>query len=97
MTVQNEMVERVAHTLYDERKRICEEFGGYQFFTSWDEDNEVFHDQLRREARAVIAAMREPTENMYFTGDREYERERDSILGPAPIPMWRAMIDEALK
>ena len=48
-------------------------------------------------ARAAIEAMREPTDAMYLAGDNVYEQERDSILGPASVPMWRAMIDKALE
>lgn len=51
----------------------------------------------KRQARAVIEAMREPTKAMRLAGDNEYEEERESIMGPAPVPMWRAMIDKALE
>lgn len=48
-------------------------------------------------ARSVLLAMREPSDAMTLAGDNVYEEERDSIMGPAPVPMWRAMIDKALE
>lgn len=72
-----EMVERVA-------ARLC----GYERGSEgniWEMMPPMVQDTYRCKARAVIEAMREPTEAM-VAGDTE--------MLP---PLWRFMIDEALK
>lgn len=51
------------------------------------------------DARAAIAAMREPTNSMWFVGDEKFNHLADE---PHPhevsgcVPVWQAMLDAAL-
>lgn len=75
--VYSEMVERVAIKIAFERVVAFERLPPFQ------------QEMLRREARAAIAAMREPTAAML---DRvEYDSHGWALQN------WQAMIDEALK
>lgn len=77
-----EMLERVARAL---------------FKTEWDnkghswEMEAAHHAYWREQARAAIAAMREPTEDMCMIGEDLGE------VHAAAAQIWRAMIDAALK
>lgn len=83
----NEMIERVAKALekfqLDDGSPCC-----------------LYSADIRREiARAVIAAMREPTEAMNKTGLDEfagYDRRFD-VEDKAVNKIWQAMIEGALK
>jgi hypothetical protein len=44
----------------------------------------------------AVKAMREPDYPMIYAGDAELSDEMNSFLGPAPAPVWRAMIDAIL-
>lgn len=79
------MIERVA-------RAICEERG-----EGWDASNEDERASWRETAVAAIEAMREPTEGMCWLGQTALDEECEpSMMGPAPAPIWRAMIDAAL-
>jgi hypothetical protein len=61
----------------------------------WDHQLEYVREHYRKSARAVIEAMREPTEDMAIAG-------AVGIGGHMPSPLdaadaWRAMIDAALQ
>jgi hypothetical protein len=73
----SEMVERVAKSLWAETRPP---------YLKWDEAFPVILDSYRHQARAAIAAMREPTEEMLVAASREVVSEAK----------WRAMIDAAL-
>ena len=78
----SEMVERVAAAIF------CSHIGG----NGWPEGlPENAKDYWRKEARAAIEAMREPTEAMI---DKTW-REQVADSGD-PDGVWRVMIDAAL-
>jgi hypothetical protein len=81
----NETVERVARALWDAAGSPDEE--------SWDATMEQFRAIYRRQARAAIAAMREPTEEMADAGTKVMATQHQRRWS---LPIWRAMIDEAL-
>ena len=87
----SEMVERVARAIAD---AVYDAIKAALF-----ETRENYVDQnwpkFATDARAAIAAMREPTEAMAARGYDMYDPEHDS--GPGPDEFWRAMIDEALR
>lgn len=76
------MIERVALALY---RHQCEL---NHYADKWDEVNKPYFTGF---ARAAIAAMREPTEEMMNAGWIEGMRPK------APREAWQAMIDAALK
>lgn len=84
-----ELVERIARAIClangENPDEICEdwmkEFSGWRGYVE--------------EARAAIAAMREPTGAMIREGIINIDCQE--VLTPAPGPIWQAMIDEALK
>jgi hypothetical protein len=87
----SEMVERVKLALREELKRI-----GYGVGTI---NAAQLADAL---ARAAIAAMRQPTEDMVCAGDEQIIAALHDVTGflrnPTPAEAaWQAMIDEALK
>lgn len=53
-----EMVERVARSIYD----------SHNFHSPWEQASQEWHLICRHQARAAIAAMREPTEAMWHAG-----------------------------
>jgi hypothetical protein len=75
------MIERVARATHNHSREHA---------NSWDELLPYYHNKYRQDARAAIAAMREPTEAMINAGDRT-----DHDVEAATV--WQAMIDEALK
>lgn len=54
-------------------------------------------DDLESLARAAIAAMREPTEEMCQAAMIAAVTEENKGIEYAPMQGWKAMIDEALK
>lgn len=78
----SEMVERVARALY------AVNTGGA---ASWEDEAPEFQQWVCEQARAAIAAMREPTEAMVEEGASEIR------AAGGPEFVWRAMIDAALK
>jgi hypothetical protein len=83
--VMNEMVERVARAPYE---RLAKRRGS--FVRTWDALPKRGQEYYRADARAAIAAMREPTETMLaIWADVGDTREKAAHL-------WRAMIDAAL-
>lgn len=88
------MVERVARTIHEHHAFEC-----IGEDTPWDEVNEVFEqaqDDYRKVARAVIEAMREPTDEIKEAGSGFiYEAWGDGKIIAAEA--WEAMIDAALK
>ncbi len=93
----SEMIERVAAVIAAELMELtADQRGTFQFPEDANGDT---CDRARSAARAVIEAMREPTEGMV---------ERTAMQGASPMitasgPLaliahrWRLMIDEALK
>lgn len=55
--------------------------------------------EFKAEARAAIAAMREPTEAMEIAGCDAFSRKFDDpgVAAVSPEVAWRAMIDAAMK
>lgn len=85
----SEIVERVAVAIF---KRARDE-------SDWSEISEDERHQWRADARAAIAAMREPTETMPMAGfHAAFETSDEPVyVGDHEIrKMWRAMIDDAL-
>lgn len=108
-----DMVERVARAIWDER---CRHWGKYRKDLhepdsegyDWGDLGLSKRKELLREARAAIAAMREPTEEMGSAGLRKWtkpgnahEMDDADFAAGNPCrwmkPVWRAMIDAALK
>lgn len=89
-TAMSEMVKRVAKAIADPDQYIAAEFA--------DPNHE-----WESVARAVLAAMREPTEEMLSLGDSAIPRAEADETGrrmmgrEVALEAWRAMIDEALK
>ena len=82
----SEMIERVAVAIHNSRLTRV---------TSWDRCIELYRIELRKQAKAAIEAMREPTEEMLIDGtqdagaggpDKQYIKE-----------VFQCMIDTALK
>lgn len=94
----NEMVERVAKAMYGGDADV--------FLTGhnpWDTCAAVIQEAYRREARAAIAAMREPTEAMLKRGAgtrATMQFLNQGISGPIgewpAMDAWTRMIDAAL-
>lgn len=83
----SEMVERVARVLLEDHVRRCSIEQRTRYVPN-DENWKLYTD----EARATIAAMREPTEGMCRVLDRD-----PYGCDPTADMVWVAMIDEALK
>lgn len=93
------MVERVARASFncwrDNGSRAGSWAARTPEFEDMSDDERVFAID---HARAVIAAMREPTAAMMTAaGWGDGEQECPSTLGQALLRVWHAMIDEALK
>jgi hypothetical protein len=85
----SEMVERVAIAMYDAEgfQRAIYKSGA----EGWPHDREDVRDRYRKIARAAIAAMREPTNEMLdASGEVDEGWGRNHAI-------WRAMIDKALE
>jgi hypothetical protein len=81
----SEMVERIARAIFD----------GQRDTIAWDSLKPEFQAEYRDDARAAIAAMREPTFEMSEAAFRiEAAGHSQRTLIEAA---WRAMIDEALR
>lgn len=98
-----DMVERVAKAIYEREGYVyCDDAGMFQP-VAWDkldsDDCQVSRDGYRRMARAAIAAMREPTEEMLeaFHRDAHFEPENGVQIKCTTVDdAYRAMIDAAL-
>jgi hypothetical protein len=92
--MMSEMVERVARAIHKTyHADTMDGLSGGSVDAAWDRLAEFdCQDEWRAAARAVIAAMREPTEAM-IEGTNYPNTTWDS--GDADV--WRAMIDAALK
>lgn len=82
----DDMIEKVA-------RAICASM--HDEFNQWGELDSEEKDAFMGGARAAIEAMRQPTAFMADSGDEIFR----SILAPRyyTIPVWRSMIDAALK
>ena len=100
----SEMVERVARAVFEaiphQDARVKDKV---RYFTweSYCEEAPTFAEQIRGQARAAIAAMREPTNTMVAAAldanlDIYWGYYADERPG-GPDGPWRAMIDAALK
>lgn len=89
--MSSEMVERVARAISHAFREEGSHWDG-----KWESDAE--HHEFLRAARAVISAMREPTEEMLAAGGSGGLSHRDGSPNPhAADACWRLMIDAALK
>lgn len=91
----NEMVDRVARAMCKGFKLNCVNTGCREVCLQTFDPR----DALMVEAKAAIAAMRQPTETMIKategkTGGYGYG---DECFPADPVEVWQAMIDEALK
>jgi len=91
--MSNEMIERIAKAMYDSNQ-----------FARPLEKSPNWVEHYRRQARAAISAMREPTDAMKHAGADSYGIQTPaigtlplSVIDGQPSKAWRAMIDEALK
>lgn len=80
----SEMVERVARAICKARFSN----GGNADDDGWDDAPEKFKDEYLAEARAVIEAMREPTNAMMLAAHQ--------LEHPVFDDIWETMIDAAL-
>lgn len=83
----NEMIERVARAVYEARN------SGRATVAEWLELPQAVRAEERRDARAAIEAMREPTEGMVQAAHEEAPHIGSVFWWHS----WRAMIDAALK
>ena len=81
----SEMVERVAMAI------MRDDFEGHDF---WDRQAPDVQNQYLTNARAAIAAMREPTESMVVAGE---DHIGGDLIDGDSAWVWQAMVDEALK
>jgi hypothetical protein len=82
----SEMVELVARAMAEKQR-------GWDVWDEISDDSDTDYigkNEFRDLARAAIEAMREPTEMMMDAGHGE-------ILEQSTLPVWQAMVDEALK
>ena len=81
----SEIFERAARALYEN----CDDSD----HEDWDEMGESLREPWRRGARAVLEAIREPTEDMLIACHKAvvFEQDTPEYVG------WRAMIDELLR
>lgn len=97
----SEMIERVARALWAEREKQFPKFAQRSPDTL-DETTGAL-DTMRAQARAAIAAMREPTGEMKDAGADSYGVPTPaigslplSVISGQPTKAWKAMIDAAL-
>jgi hypothetical protein len=90
MTMSKQMIERVAREIYGVSpfSAAPSDNPGDRTFLRWYDLETRHRDQFRDEARAAIAAMREPT----FDPDTVSYHQ-----GMTRADWWKAMIDESLK
>lgn len=87
-----DMIERVARALC--RCRVSQS----DYVLGWASVEQEVHycwNEWTEEARAAIEAMREPTEDMLYTGNAQipdWDRQIEDVRNT-----WHAMIDAALK
>ena len=90
----SEMMERVARAIRETRKNC----GQLPVSALGDPDSSWAVDPSILEARAAIAAMREPTISMPTKGAQALDARQSGLLStPEATRVWRAMIDEALR
>jgi hypothetical protein len=82
----SEMVERVARAMYADTREGNSTPVGWL----WDHEPAELRENYLSNARAAIAAMREPTPEMVETGNHELQLFECNCV-------YTAMIDEALK
>lgn len=88
------MVERVAMRLYRADGFMLAMFTADK---SWAKDREDVRDRYRYKARAVIDAMREPTDAMLIGArDWSYKKYGKPVGQPDATGCWQSMIDAAL-
>jgi hypothetical protein len=89
-----EMIERVARALFEKGPSHTRPAPGWEYLT------EDWKEAFRSTARVAMEAMREPIETMVNAADNSFEWG-PPMAGPLndalPGPVWRAMIDAALK
>ena len=89
-----EMVERVAEAIWEARVADSSPISGCPSPTAWASLPSIIKDVLTSQARAAIAAMREPTEAMVqigYAASNAHDHMPDDIRSA-----WSAMIDAAL-
>ena len=93
------MIERVAMVLVN-RYCVFDPLGNRAKLLPYEECTDGVREIFIGHAKAVIAAMREPTEEMSRCGANAlmHDMTREGIEPrPAAGAIWRVMIDEALK
>jgi hypothetical protein len=91
--VTSELIERAAKAAYE---AYYERAAGLPL-AGWDGESEHAKDIARAQVRAVLAAIREPTEAVLRAGATWGTLELDGKLGRDFTPLWQAMVDAALK
>lgn len=87
-----EMIERGARALYEDGRR-----GNQRDSYPWDQAHDEVAARYRASARAVLAAIREPTEAMLSAGgDAVYGQDPESGSNTVAASAFTAMIDAAL-
>jgi hypothetical protein len=84
----SEMIEKVAKAMWDARRGHANNSGVFLEF--WGDGSIPKKNGILDEARAAIAAMREPTEMMLWAGNEQLDCAGE-------LRCWQAMIDEALR
>ena len=95
----NDVIERVAIALYESDGMMLAIYATGA--KSWPHDREEVRERFRRNARAAIAAMREPTQKMLMAALPISREDLASMGGTGSVVVspraYTAMIDEALK
>jgi hypothetical protein len=85
----SEPIERVAKAIFDHM------FAEHEHVL-WDTDDFLRNNYLDC-ARAAIAAMREPTPEMWEAGRMKWKSSQHASVWSKIVPLYQAMIDEMLK
>ena len=97
-----DMIERMARAVRYERYLSWHSEGADNPDDVWDRSAARVHDECRREARAALLALREPTEEMIEAVTAESDRMFAGRDWACMVPRYlrqfhQAMIDTALK
>lgn len=94
-------LERAARALYEKRANHINEgirSGSLERepWPEWSDISSTAQYVLHLEARAVIEAIREPSEGMETDGAMAGDWNRDIEIGDEAVKVWQAMIDAAV-
>lgn len=90
----NEMVERVARAMWESMRLEYDQMVPWEEAQDNNDELGPARRQLRLMARAAIAAMREPTEEMFRAAEEVVDP--DDRFSFSFAECWRAMIDAVL-